>query len=46
MTVTVKLVLLVAALVCFALAMLTVPLGRFSARDGGFFFVVAAFTFG
>jgi len=46
MTLSLKPVLLVAALVCFALGALTVPLGRFNPMVGGFFFVTAAETFG
>lgn len=46
MTLTLKFVLLIAALVCFALGAFTVPLGRFNPMLGGFFFVTAAVTFG
>lgn len=46
MTLSLKFVLLVAALVCFILGAFTVPLGRFNAMVGGFAFVTAAYTFG
>lgn len=46
MALTLRLVFLVAALVCFALGAFTVPMGRFNLMVAGFFFVTAAVTFG